>query len=215
MPARPGTASHRNTTASDRAATTGERRQGSRETPVTGLARLVRSFRRYHKWVGLGLAVFFLISALSGVLLAWKKDVGLLQPPELKHGAVDHAQYLGTADLVRLGNAHWAARYPEQNNRVKRVDIKLDSGIVKLLYADGYWEAQVHPVDGSLLSLQRRHADWIEALHDGSIISDNFKLVMMTLLGIGLCAMAITGFYLWQGPRKIRKEKRRSRTISH
>jgi uncharacterized iron-regulated membrane protein len=115
---------------------------------------------------------------------------------------------LGFAEMSKLGNQYWQDAYPEVENQVKRIDVKMDKGIVKLLYTNGYWEAQIHPIDGSLLSLKRRHSDWIEALHDGSLVSDNFKLIMMTLLGLGLTALSVTGFYLWYGPVKIRERKK-------
>lgn len=169
---------------------------------------LVRLFRKYHKWFGLSLMVFLLISAITGLLLGWKKQADILQPTEIKHGAKDLTAYVSLAEMEALGNRYWKERYPEQNNFVKRIDIKVDKGIVKLLFAEGYWEAQIHPESGELLSLKQRHSDWIEALHDGSLISDNFKLIMMTLLGFGLSALSISGFYLWYGPSQLRNQKK-------
>jgi len=60
-----------------------------------------------------------------------------------------------------------------------------------------------------VLSVARRHSDWIEQLHDGSIISDLFKLISMNFLGIGLLIMILSGLWLWYGPKKFRKMKRR------
>jgi uncharacterized iron-regulated membrane protein len=168
---------------------------------------LIRWFRKWHKWVGLFLGVFIFISSLTGVLLAWKKQFHTLQPTEQKHGNRELAAYLPVSELVNLGNAYWQQQYPNEINGVARIDIKADKGIVKLLFEKGYWEAQINPVSGEILSLARRHSDWIEALHDGSLIGDNFKIVTMSVLGLGLCLMLVSGFYLWYGPKKIRQHK--------
>jgi len=59
-----------------------------------------------------------------------------------------------------------------------------------------------------VLSIDKRYSDWIESLHDGSIISDGFKLVSMNFLGMGLLFLIFTGLWLWYGPRRIRIKKR-------
>jgi len=75
------------------------------------------------------------------------------------------------------------------------------------LFTKGYWEVQVDPSTGKSLSVAQRHADWIEHVHDGSIINDFFKLIYTNYIGIGLLFLAITGFWLWYGPKVIRKAK--------
>ncbi|MEJ2005854.1 MAG: hypothetical protein P8X57_13055 [Cyclobacteriaceae bacterium] len=57
-----------------------------------------------------------------------------------------------------------------------------------------------------------RRSDFIENLHDGSIV-DNianipggyFKLFYTTLTGLALLTFTITGFWLWYGPKHMRK----------
>jgi uncharacterized iron-regulated membrane protein len=88
------------------------------------------------------------------------------------------------------------------------MDVRPSKGIVKVLFEKGWWEVQVDGATAEVLSIKRRNSDWIEQLHDGSIISDGFKLVSMNVLGIGLLLMIFTGWYLWYGPRKYRRLKR-------
>ncbi len=153
------------------------------------------------------MAFFLFMSALTGFLLAWKKNVDLLQPTEQTHGQKNFEAFLPLPELKKAADAHWNKMYPDVPNEVTRIDVRVDKGIYKLFYEDGYWEAQINPMTAEVLSLERRHADWIEKIHDGSIISDNFKLISMTLLGLGLTILVITGFYLWFGPRKIKQNK--------
>ncbi|MFC2185984.1 PepSY domain-containing protein [Peijinzhouia sedimentorum] len=170
-------------------------------------SQLIRFFRKYHKWIGLSLAIFLLISALTGFLLGWKKNVDLLQPEELVHGQMNFDEFLPLPELKKSADQYWLEQFPNEPNEVTRIDVRVDKGIIKLLFEDGYWEAQINPMTAEVLSLERRHADWIEKIHDGSIISDNFKLISMSLLGLGLTILVVTGFYLWFGPKKIKQNK--------
>jgi uncharacterized iron-regulated membrane protein len=69
------------------------------------------------------------------------------------------------------------------------------------------WEVQVDPVTLEVLNVARRHSDWIEQLHDLSIISDGVKLVSMNVLGLGLMVLSLSGFWLWYGPVRLRRRK--------
>lgn len=170
-------------------------------------SQLIRFFRKYHKWIGLSLSLFLIIISITGILLAWKKNVDILQPAELAHGQGNFNNFLPLPELKKAADQYWLEKFPNEPNEVKRIDVRVDKGIIKLLFENGYWEAQVNPMTAEVLSLERRHADWIEKIHDGSIISENFKLISMTLFGLGLTILVITGFYLWFGPRKIKKNK--------
>jgi hypothetical protein len=57
------------------------------------------------------------------------------------------------------------------------------------------------------LSVEQRHSDWIEHVHDGSIVNEVFKLGYTTVLGGSLLIMIATGLWIWYGPRVIRKAK--------
>ena len=100
--------------------------------------------------------------------------------------------------------------YPEQSqNPVDRFDVRPSKGIVKVLFEKGYWEVQVDGTNGEVKSIARRHSDWIEALHDGSIINDFFKLISMNILGVGLLFLIGSGLWLWYGPKRLRWLKKR------
>ncbi len=88
------------------------------------------------------------------------------------------------------------------------MDARPSKGIVKVLFKNGYWEVQVDASTGKVKSIARRHSDWIEALHDGSIVSHIFKLVSMNLIGFGLLFLIGSGLWLWYGPKLIRQRKK-------
>jgi uncharacterized iron-regulated membrane protein len=159
--------------------------------------------------VGLGIGLILLVSALTGIFLAWKKDIDLLQPPTQKGEASELSDWLPLQQLA--DSAQLAMRkYHEEGKdlTIDRMDVRPAKGVVKVLFEKGWWEAQVDGSTGRVLSIARRHSDWIEKVHDGSIVSDGFKLLSMNVLGIGCLVMITTGLWLWYGPKLYRQMRR-------
>jgi hypothetical protein len=94
-----------------------------------------------------------------------------------------------------------------KSNAVDRLDVRPDKGIVKVLMKHGYWEVQVDGASARVLSVAQRHADWIEHIHDGSIVNEIFKVSYTNILGFGLLILSVTGLYLWYGPKAVRNSK--------
>jgi uncharacterized iron-regulated membrane protein len=172
---------------------------------IHSLVVLLRRFRTIHKYVGIALALFFLLIATTGVLLGWKKNVETLQPKTYSGVSTDYA---GWKSFKEVGDAAILAMDTVvENPTIDRMDVRFDKGIAKVLFTEGYWEAQVDCTSGEVFAVAQRHSDWIEHLHDGSLISDGFKLLYTNLLGIGLFTLALSGLWLWYGPKVIRASK--------
>ena len=154
------------------------------------------------------MGVLVLISSLSGILLALKKDVNILQPPTQRSEVSSKAEWLPIREIGLRATEALKAHTGLAAVSIDRMDVRPSKGIVKVNFEQGYWEVQVDGYQGEILSIARRHSDWIEQVHDGSIISDAFKLASMHMLGLGLLVLTLSGFWLWFGPRKIRKIKK-------
>lgn len=170
------------------------------------LVNSLRKFRIWHRFIGTGLGIFILLSAVTGILLGWKKNVDLLQPPEQKGSHSDLAEWVSIETIVYSANSAIDS-VVGRSIAVDKLDVRPDKGIIKVLFKEGYWEVQVDGATGKSLSVLQRHSDWIEHIHDGSIVSDIFKLAYTNLIGWGLLTLAISGFWLWYGPKMVRKIK--------
>lgn len=170
----------------------------------------LRKFRNWHRLLGLILSAFLLISAITGILLALKKDVDIIQPPSQKGISKDLNTWKSVAELSELATIALHQTHPDQkDNLVDRLDVRPSKGTAKVLFKDGNWEVQIDGTTGEVKSIAKRYSDWIESLHDGSIVNDTFKLISMNLLGFGVLFMIITGLWLWYGPKRYRKAKQR------
>ncbi len=173
---------------------------------LQNLVHRLRQFRSIHKWIGISVALFMLITSTTGVLLGWKKNVELLQPATQKGSSLAFAEWTSFDKVARAASLA-VDSVTGRTIEIDRMDVRPDKGIIKVTFKEGYWEAQVDGTSGNVLSVAQRHADWIEHIHDGSIISEFFKLMYTNYIGLGLLFLSITGFWLWYGPKVIRKAK--------
>ncbi len=176
---------------------------------IKQISHQTRDWRKVHHYLGLTVALFLLISSITGIILALKKDVDIIQPPTQNGVANNLAEWKSMAELEQLSSdalmSHLGYLPP-----LDRVDVRPDKGVAKFQYLPGYWEVQVDGSSGQVLMIEKRYSDLIEKIHDGSIVSDLFKLISMNLLGVGVIIMIVTGLWLWYGPIKIRKLKKLS-----
>lgn len=177
-------------------------------------AKLLRVFRKVHRTTGAALFVFFFVVAITGLLLGWKKHSG---------GFIMSKSYNGTStnlkDWLPLDSLHTLANSylldsvsPQLSTEIDRIDIRKEKGMVKFVYAHHFWGLQLDGATGKLLHVERRYSDLIENIHDGSIL-DNYlgtnnqqlKVFYTSIMGIALLIFTITGFWLWYGPKRMRR----------
>lgn len=176
---------------------------------VHRIAISLRKYRQWHRWIGISIAILILLSSLTGILLAWKKNVNVLQPPTQNSSFTETSDWLSISDISKRAEKALLTHTQLEAVSIDRMDVRPDKGIVKVNFEQGYWEVQLDGYSGEVLSIARRHSDWIEQVHDGSIISDLFKLLTMNVLGVGLLILMASGIWLWLGPRKMREIKKR------
>lgn len=81
--------------------------------------------------------------------------------------------------------------------------------MVKFVFVDNFWGIQLDGATGKLLHIEKGRSDFIEKVHDGSILDHFFKtdygqikLVYTSVMGLALLIFTITGFWLWYGPKE-------------
>lgn len=178
---------------------------------IQNKVKSLRWLRRIHRWMGIPLIVFFLVIGITSILLAWKKKAELL-PPTLKT-KVEQGEWISPAEMVRIAELEMEKR--GESIGVDRIDIRPDKGVAKVTFKTHFTEVQLDGFSGEVLSVETRHSDWIEKVHDGSIVDYYFggdeaaKLTYSTLTALGLILMSLSGFYLWYYPKVIRRLKGR------
>ena len=175
------------------------------------IVRSIRSSRRWHSYLGVSLAILLLLSAVTGLLLGWKKQSDWLQPGTQRGTAGDLADWRPLSELSAAATlALTDIAGPDVPADIDRLDVRPGKNVVKVRFEHEHYEVQVDGITGEVLSVGQRNADWIEAIHDGSIVSQPFKLISMNALAIGLLVMIATGTWLYYGPRRYRAQRKRA-----
>ncbi len=176
---------------------------------IPSKVKSLRWLRSLHKWLGIPLIIFFFLIGITSILLAWKKKAELL-PPTLNI-EVENGTWILPSEMVRIGEEEM--RKIGMDQEVDRIDIRPDKGVAKVTFKTHFTEVQLDGLTGKVLSIETRHSDWIEKLHDGSIVDfylggdEATKLTYSTLTSLGLILMSLSGFYLWYYPKLIRRLK--------
>ena len=157
---------------------------------------------------------FFFLVAVSGLLLGWKKHSGgIILAKTIKGTSSELKNWLPLDKLHTNACNYLHERVdPSLSLELDRIDVRQDKGVAKFVFVDGYWGLQLDGVTGELLNIERRRSDFIENLHDGSLIDrflgtdGYFKLFYTSVTGIALLIFTITGFWLWIGPKRMKAE---------
>lgn len=178
-------------------------------------AKVIRIARKIHRISAVILFVFFFVVAITSVLLGWKNHSGDYLIPETREGvSSDLTQWM---PLHRLDSIAYRVLQDSMGTAtappIDRMDVRKEKGIVKFTFVDSYMEVQLDGATGEPLSVGVRRSDFIENVHDGSILdrvfntgSETIKWLYSTIMGIGLLLFTVTGFWLWYGPKRMKKK---------
>ncbi len=176
-------------------------------------AKVLRIFRKIHRTTGALLFIFFFFISVTGLLLGWKKNTNGIFLPESQNGtSTELVNWLPVDSLHTIAcNTLHTSVSPDLSLELDRIDIRKDKGMVKFVFVEQYNEIQLDGATGNVLSIGQRKSDFLENVHDGSILDEYLgtsgviKLIYTTVMGVSLLMFTITGFWLWYGPKKMRK----------
>jgi uncharacterized iron-regulated membrane protein len=180
-------------------------------------AKILRLFRKVHKATGAMLFIFFFIISVSGVLLGWKNNSNGLILPKTIEGVSTNLQHWLPIDSLHKKACTFLKDSVSQDLslEINRIDIRKNKGVVKFVFENHNWEIQLDGVTGELLQLGKRHSDFIENLHDGSILDTwfstshkQFKVIYTSIMGLSLLLFTVTGFWLWYGPKRMKRNRK-------
>lgn len=180
-------------------------------------ARIIRLFRKLHSQTAIVLMLAFFVMATTGILLGWKKNAGsLLLAPTQTGTSANLDEWLTIGQLTEAATTYMRDSIPgNKSAEVDRIDVRPSKGIVKFTFTEHYTGLQVDGATGRILLVEQRRSDLIEHIHDGTLAdrifpnhSGWFKLVYTTIMGLALLLFVITGFWLWAGPKRMRRLRR-------
>ena len=182
--------------------------------PKKDFAKTLRIVRKIHRTIGALLFTFFFIIAITGLLLGWKKNSnGIILPKSYQGTSTELRDWLPLDTLQNIAfNTIKDSIDKNIDLSLQRIDARPDKGMVKFVFNNHYWGIQLDGSTGDVLAITKRRSDFFENIHDGSILDIIFstkgeiiKLIYTTIMGTALLIFTITGFWLWYGPKIMRR----------
>ncbi len=179
-------------------------------------ARLLRAVRRIHRTTAILSFFLFFILASTGIILGWKKNSSGKILPETYPGTTKNLAAWLPLDSLHQRACDFLRESvgPDVSMELERIDIRTDKGMLKFVFEEGYREIQLDGATGELLHAGIRYSDLVENIHDGTIVdrllgirSGLFKLAYTTFMGLALLIFTGTGFWLWYGPKRMRRSR--------
>lgn len=178
------------------------------------MARFAKFSRFTHKWMSLFLGLVFLVIVLSGLFLAFKKDLEYLQPSSRKGEKGEFSQFLPVqriAEIVLEMDLPGAKSLDDIN----RIELRPGKRMwkVRLEASSGFSsprEIQIDAISGKVLNVGLRGDQLWMDVHSFLVFGDVAKYAAMILSGITLFWLILTGYYLffypyWVKGRKVRR----------
>lgn len=177
-------------------------------------AKWIRWLRWLHRKIAIFLFVFFLVISITGLLLGIKKQTGLLAPTR-KGTSTTLSTWLSVDSLHKKAIAYLQDSVSKGLSiNLDRIDIRPDKGTVKFIFKDHFNGLQLDGTTGQLLQVEKRRSDFIEKLHDGSILDkifgtdgDQIKVSYTVIMALSLLMLILSGLWLWYGPKRLRKSR--------
>jgi hypothetical protein len=181
----------------------------------TNISKQTRIYRKIHKWLAIPMFLIMFVIGVTGLLLGWKKQTNLL-PKTSKGQTSNTAEWLKIDSLVTVAQIY-AKKSLLLDDEIDRIDIRPQKGIAKIVFAKHFTEIQLDCQTADILSVNTRKSDFIEKLHDGSLLDwytngskDIFKLIYTSLVSLSLILLSFSGFWLWYNPIRIKRNKLKS-----
>ena len=179
-------------------------------------AKILRISRSVHRTTGALLFVFFFIVACTGLVLGWKKNTGGFILADSHEGSSTDLKDWLPIDVLhqKAVSVMRASVSPDLSLELDRIDVRPDKGMVKFVFVEHYWGVQLDGATGEVLHIERRRADFVENVHDGSVLDylagtgGQIKLVYTSIMGAALLTFTVTGFWLWYGPKRFRAQSK-------
>lgn len=164
--------------------------------------------RKVHYWLSIVVALPLAITAATGLLLQFKKQLPWVQPRELRGAA--GAPSISFAEILAASQSAPQAGVQTWED-IHRIDVRPDRGLLKVTTGTS-WEIQIDTATGRVLQVAYRRSDLIEAMHDGSFFSNAAKYGLFIPSGICLLVLWASGLYLFVMP--LLRSRRRRRQAS-
>lgn len=162
-------------------------------------------WRKYHRLISIVIAIPFLITITTGILLLFRGQVAWISP-QFPEGSgelnISFDQILEAARTVPdLKVASW--------KDVSRITVRPDKGSITLRSKNSDLEIQIDGGSGDVIGEGVSRTPFIQSLHEGTIYGGNIGRFSVALpVALGVLLLLISGVVLFFQPYLIKRKRK-------
>ncbi|MDG0816414.1 PepSY-associated TM helix domain-containing protein [Bdellovibrio svalbardensis] len=167
---------------------------------------MIRSFRKWHRWISVAIALPFVITLTTGILLATRGFNSWVQPEyaPIKTGlSVSFEQILTAAQSI-----------PEAKIKswkdVSQIDIRPATGNIRLRAKNTQWEIQIDGATGQVTGTGIRRASFLTSLHEGAYFGPFVRYGVFLPSALGVFFLLASGIAIFTQPYFNKRKKKLS-----
>ncbi|WP_413291162.1 PepSY domain-containing protein [Bdellovibrio sp. HCB337] len=166
---------------------------------------MLRLLRKWHKWVSIVIAIPFLITLISGILLATRGFNTWVQPnyPPLKSKLV-----LSFDQILTAARTVPEAKIVEWKD-VSQIDIRPDTGNIRVR-SKNMWELQIDGATGEINSSAVRRVSWLVSIHEGAEFGKYVRYGIFFPSALCVLFLLISGVAIFFQPYLNRRKTRKT-----
>lgn len=168
---------------------------------------ILRLMRKWHRWVSIFVALPFLVTVVTGILLSSRGFNTWVQPdyPALKSDLkISFEQILAAAKSIPEAQI-------ENWSHVSQIDIRPDKGNIRVRSRVNVWEIQIDGSTGKVVGAGPRRVSWLVSLHEGAYFGSFIRYGVFFTSSIMVFFLLISGVLIFFQPYLNRRKAMRTK----
>ncbi|WP_413560796.1 PepSY domain-containing protein [Bdellovibrio sp. HCB209] len=160
--------------------------------------------RKWHRWISVATALPFLITLITGIILATRSFNPLIQPTSVK---LEKGLALSLDQIVEK-----AAAVPGSGIQsiadISRLDMRIGKGEIRIRPAKGKMQILMNAQTGDILSTEQPMTSLLVELHEGAFFGKYVQFGLFFPSFLGVLFLLVSGLVLFLIPYQVRRKRK-------
>jgi Uncharacterized iron-regulated membrane protein len=156
-----------------------------------------RFMRKWHRWVSIIITIPFLITLVTGIVLATRGFNTWVQP---QYEAIDAAGLNVSFEQILAAARSVPEAEIKEWKDVSQIDIRPGPGNIRLRAKKTQWEIQISGVTGEVTGKGIRRASFLVSLHEGAYFGPVVRYGIFFPSALGVFFLLVSGVVIFVQP---------------
>lgn len=154
---------------------------------------MTRVLRKWHRWISLIIALPFVITLLTGIILATRGFNSWVQPSYAP--LTDRGVAISFEKILEAARSVPEARIQEWKD-ISQIDIRPEKANIRVRAKNTLWEIQINGITGEVTGKGERRFSLLIALHEGAYFGDLVRYGIFFPSSLGVLFLLLSGIYI-------------------